>query len=478
VVTVSAPENAAVGTPTDSALAAVFAAVEHASIERYEDTVTDVPLIAQPPQPTAIVEEATVAEIDLTIWRLANGVRVLLKPTTFKDDQVLFRAWSPGGTSVAGDSAYLPAITAATVVSLGGIGELSLVDLQKVLADKAVGVSPYISSLYEGLSGTASPEDIEALFQLIYLYVTSPRSDPDAFESYRTRMQAFLENRSRSPEAAFQDTLQVTLAQHHPRALPMTAERMAQLDLDGSMAFYRDRFADAGDFTFVFVGTFDVAALRPLVQRYLGALPSTGRVESWRDPGIDAPAGVVRRTVRRGVEPKSQSALVFTGTMDYTRENRYALASLGEVLRIRLRERLREDLGGTYGVSVGVTLSRYPDEEYSARIGFGSDPERAEELTRVVFAQIDSLARFGPTAEELDKVREIQRRERETNLEENGYWLGQLVSYDQLGLDFSEILTADRLIDRLDADVIRQVAERCLRQDNFVLVTLYPETMN
>jgi zinc protease len=478
VVTVSAPENAAVGTPSDSALTAVFAAVEGASIEPYEDTVTDVPLVAQPPQPAAIVEEATVPEIDLTIWRLANGVRVLLKPTTFKDDQILFRAWSPGGTSLAADTAYLPAVTAAAAVSMSGVGELSLVDLQKVLADKAVSASPYISSLYEGLSGGASPQDVEVMFQLIYLYATSPRADPEAFQSYRTRMQAFLENRSRSPEAAFQDTLQVTLTQHHPRALPMTAERMAQLDLDGSMAFYRDRFADAGDFTFVFVGAFDVATLRPLVRRYLGALPSTGRVESWRDPGIDAPAGVVRRTVQRGVEPKSQSALVFTGTMDYTRENRYALASLGEVLRIRLRERLREDLGGTYGVSVGATLSRYPDQEYSVRISFGSDPERAEELTRVIFAQIDSLRQFGPGADELDKVREIQRRERETNLEENGYWLGQLVSYDQLGLDFGEILTADRLIDRLDADVIRQVAEGCLRQDNYVLVTLYPETVN
>jgi zinc protease len=478
VVTVGAPENAAVGTPSDSALAAVFAAVDAASIEPYEDTVINVPLVAQPPQPAAIVEEAAVGEIDLTIWRLANGVRVLLKPTTFKDDQILFRAWSPGGTSLAADTAYLPAVTAAAAVSMSGVGELSLVDLQKVLADKAVSASPYISSLYEGLSGSASPEDVEVLFQLIYLYATAPRADPEAFQSYRTRMQAFLENRSRSPEAAFQDTLQVTLTQYHPRALPMTAERMAQLDLDASMAFYRDRFADAGDFTFVFVGAFDVAALRPLVRRYLGALPSGGRVESWRDPGIDAPAGVLRRSVHRGLEPKSQSALVFTGTMDYTRENRYALASLGEVLRIRLRERLREDLAGTYGVSVGATSSRYPEEEYAVRIGFGSDPERVEELTAAVFAQIDSVVAFGPTPDELDKVREIQRRERETNLEENGYWLGQLVSYDQLGLDFREILTYERLIDGLDADVVRQAAVRHLRQDNYVLVTLYPETVN
>jgi zinc protease len=164
--------------------------------------------------------------------------------------------------------------------------------------------------------------------------------------------------------------------------------------------------------------------------------------------------------------------------MEFTRENRYALASLGEVLRIRLRDRLREDLSGTYGVSVSATSSRYPDEEYAVRIGFGSDPERVEELTAVVFAQLDSLARMGPTIEEVDKVREIQRRGRETNLEENGYWLGQLVSYDQLGLDVREILTYERLIDGLDAELVRRAAERHLRRDNYVLVTLYPEVAN
>ncbi len=478
VVTLTAPEKENSPAPATTALAAVFDAVAAAVIQPYEDLVADAPLVAQPPTAGAILEEETVEEIGLTIWRLANGVRILLKPTEFKDDQVLFRAWSPGGSSLAADDAYLPAVTASSAVSVGGVGVFSLVDLEKVLAGKAVRVSPYISSLYEGLSGSASPQDLETLFQLAYLYVTAPRADPEAFESYRSRARAFLENRIRSPEAAFQDTVQVTLAQHHPRAMPLTAERLEALDLEASMAFYKDRFADTGDFTFVFVGSFEIDSMRPLVTTYLGGLPSIGREETWRNEGIEPPQGVVRRTVRRGVEPKSQTVIVFTGTMETTRENRYALSSLGEVLRIRLRERLREELSGTYGVSVRASSSRYPDEEYSVRIGFGSDPERVDELSTVVFAQIDSLQHVGPTPEELDKVREIQRRDRETNLEENGYWLGQLVSYDQLGLDFGDILTYEQLIDDLTAEVVQTAARDHLRQDNYVLVTLYPEQTN
>ncbi|MBE0594166.1 MAG: insulinase family protein, partial [Gemmatimonadales bacterium] len=478
VVVVSAPEKADVPVPDEATLAAAFATVGSQTVTAYDDVVTDVPLVTVDLPLAPIVREDTVSALGLTVWRLANGVRVMLKPTDFKDDQVLFRAWSPGGTSLASDEGYLPAATATSAVTVGGAGQFSLIDLQKVLADKAVSVSPYISSLYEGLTGSASPRDVETLFQLIYLYVTAPRSDPEAFEAYRSRIAAFLENRSRSPESAFQDTLQVTLAQHHPRAMPLTPDRIAQMDLDASFAFYRDRFADVGDFTFVFVGSFEVATLRPLVQRYLGALPASGRIETWRDDGIEPPAGVVRRTVERGVEPKSETVIVFTGAIDDTRENRYALQALEEVLRIRLRERLREDLGGTYGADVSSGASRFPDREYTLRISFGSDPGRVEELTGVVFEEIESLQQLGPTAEELEKVREIQRRDRETSLRENGFWLGQLVLYDQLGLDPRDLLSFDGLIRNVSVEQIRTAAIRYLRQDNYVLVSLFPERTN
>jgi zinc protease len=478
VVAVNAPEKAGAVVPGDEELAAVFTAVAARQISPYEDAVSDAPLVAARPSPSPVVSEDAIREVGLTIWELENGVRVLLKPTDFKDDEILFRAWSPGGTSLASDADYVPALMATTAASVGGVGELSLVDLQKVLADKVASAGPYIGPLYEGLNGGASPQDVETMFQLIYLAVTAPREDSTAYQAFQSRMMAFLQNRNASPEAAFQDTLEQTLSQGHPRVRPLTTELIGEMDLGKSMEFYRDRFADASDFSFVFVGNFELEDLKPLVETYLGGLPSIGRVETWRDEGINPPSGVIRKEVRRGVEPKSETVLVFTGPFDDTRINRHAMRALQEVLQIRLRERLREDLGGTYGVGVGASTERYPDGEYAIRVNFGSAPDRVDELVGVVFEQIDSMQTYGPTIEDIQKVQEMQRRERETNLRENGYWLGQLVGYDQMELDFRDILNYETLIDSLEPGLVRDAAQRYLRTDNFVQVTLLPENMN
>jgi len=478
VVAVNAPEKEGVAVPDDADLAAVFGAVAARPIAAYEDAVTDAPLIATKPVPSPIVREDSVPEVGLTIWQLGNDVRVLLKPTDFKDDEIVFRAWSPGGTSLASDEDYVPALMATTAASVGGLGELSLVDLQKVLADKVASAGPYIGPLYEGLTGGASPQDIETMFELIYLTVTAPRVDSTAYQAFQNRMMAFLENRSASPEAAFQDTLEQTLSQSHPRVRPLTTELIGEMDLGKSMSFYHDRFADVSDFSFVFVGNFELEGMRPLVETYLGGLPSIGRVETWQDEGINPPTGVIRKEVRRGVEPKSETMIVFTGAFDDTRINRHAMRALQEVLQIRLRERLREDLGGTYGVGVGASTERYPDGEYAIRVNFGSAPDRVDELVAVVFEQIDSLQTYGPTSEDVQKVQEMQRRERETNLRENGYWLGQLVGYDQMDLDFRNIMTYEALIDALEPGLVRDAAQRYLRTDNYVQVMLLPENMN
>jgi zinc protease len=367
---------------------------------------------------------------------------------------------------------------ATTAASVGGLGELSLVDLQKVLADKVASAGPYIGPLYEGLAGGASPQDVETMFQLIYLTVTAPREDSTAYQAFQSRMLAFLENRSASPQAAFQDTLEQTLSQNHPRVRPLSTELIEEMDLGRSMEFYRDRFADASDFSFIFVGNFDLGEMKSLVETYLGGLPSVGRVETWRDEGINPPTGVVRKEVRRGLEPKSETMLVFTGPFDDTRINRHAMRTLQEVLQIRLRERLREDLGGTYGVGVGASTERYPDGEYAIRVNFGTAPDRVEELVGVVFEQIDSLQTHGPNTEDIRKVQEMLRRERETNLRENGYWLGQLTGYDQMELDFRDITNYETLIDALEPALVRDAAQRYLRTDNYVQVTLLPENMN
>jgi zinc protease len=475
VVLVSLPEKPGLRAPTEAALAAVLDSVARTEVAAYDDRVSDLPLLARAPEPGRVVSERTVPGVDVREWRLSNGVRVFVKPTDFKEDEFLFAANSPGGLSLAPDSLWVPALTATGVVQGGGVGDLDLVELGKRLSGKLVGVGPSIGELREGFSGGGSTRDVETLLQLVHLYFTAPRADSVAFLAYQARAREALRNRDASPEAAFQDTLRVALAQGHPRARPISSATFERMDLRRSLDFYRDRFADAGDFTFFFAGSLAPDSLRPLVERYLGSLPSTGRAETWRDVGMRHPDGVVRKTVRRGVEPKARTQLVFTGAAAFDRDSLVALNAMAEVLQLRLRDRLREDLGGTYGVGVSASAVRDPRPAYTVSVGFGTSPERVEELTAVVFAQIDSLKRAGPTEEELRKVREAARRARETEMRDNGFWISQMVSYVGNGWPLEEIPAGGERMARVDAAAVRGAARRYLDTGRYVQVSLVPE---
>jgi zinc protease len=413
--------------------------------------------------------------LNVTAWTLSNGARILLKPTDFKDDDVQFGAFSPGGHSLSSDADYTSAIFASTLASLSGVGQLSSVELSKALAGKAIDVNPYIAETREGFSGGGSPRDLRTLFELLYLYFTAPRVDSAAYQSYRTRLSQIIENRDASPETPFWDTLQVTMAQHHPRERPLTAALLNQLDLGRAMSFYRQRFADAGDFTFALVGTFDIDSIKPLVLQYIATLPANGRVEQARDVGIRPPAGVIQKTIRRGSEPKSKTQIIFTGPFEYVRAERQALASLIDILDIRLREVLREDMGGTYGVSVSQVTEREPYPNYAVHINFDAAPERLDSLAEAVFAVIDSLKVSGPTATDLAKVKETQRRAFETGSRENSFWLQQLMARTQNNEDPRNVLTYPGLVDSMTTEKIRDAARRYLRRENYVRVSLLPE---
>jgi zinc protease len=423
-----------------------------------------------------VVSETTVPELGLTQWRLSNGITVVLKPTDFKDDEILVQGISPGGASLVPDSAYLSASWASTVVTASGVGGFSAVDLQKVLAGKAVSLRPSISDTEEALYGSGSPKDLETLFQLVHLYATAPRLDSAAFSAMRSRLMTFTENRGRNPEQVFYDTLQVTLTQGHFRERPLTPAQIAAIDPARALAIYRERFADLGDFTFFFVGNLDPAAMRPLVETWLGGLPAAGRRETWRDHGVHPPKGVVKRVVHKGVEPKGRVQLVFTGApYQDSHENRYVLQSLAEALRIRLREVLREDLGGVYGVAVGAAGQVIPDTSYQVTIGFGADPARLDELVDSTVATIRSFQEAGPADSVVQKVQEAQRRTRETNLRRNAYWLGQLTAYHRVGLDPRALLGYEERVAGLTAEKLRAAARHYIRFDNYVQVTLLPE---
>jgi zinc protease len=425
----------------------------------------------------AIVDREEIADLGVTIWKLDNGIRVVLKPTDFQNDQILFESFSTGGHSLVADPEYIPASMATTVVTQGGVGEFNLVELQKKMAGKVVSVSPWIGPLREGISGSASPEDITTMFQLIYAYATAPRQDSTAFQAYQNRMRGFIENRSARPETAFSDTVQVTMAQYHHRARPWSLELIDEMDLLTSMAVYRNRFADMDDFSFYFVGNFTLDQIEPLVRTYLGGLPASERIENWRDVGVRPPRGIIEKTVRRGIEPKSLTSLAFAGPYQFDGwRNDFELGAMADVLQIKLREVLREDLGGTYGVWVNGSGSHFPKSTYMVNLRYGCDPGRVEELTAVVFAQIDSLKNFGPGEEQVAKVREAAKRNHEVNLKENGFWRGSLSAADFHGLDPTRVLRYEAMVDSLTVDAVQQAAQRYFDMENYVRVVLLPET--
>ena len=475
VVLVDGPEKQDAPMPSEEDLTAVIARVKEKEIEPYEDAVSGHPLIETPPQPAEIVAQKEIAELGVTEWTLANGVRVVLKPTDFKNDEVLFTAFSPGGHGLVTDQDYLAAATASSVIQEGGLGTFDAIGLQKKLAGKVVSVSPWIQELREGVQGSASLKDLETMFQLIYLTFTAPRKDPEAFLAYVQRIRGSLENRSASPATAFADTIQVTMSQYHHRARVWSEALLEELNLERSLEIYKDRFADASDFMFFFVGNIDPDRIRPLVKTYLGGLPATRRKETWRDVGIRPPRGVIEKTVHKGLEPKSNNRIVFTGPFEWSRRNSYNLGAVIHVLRIKLREVLREEMGGTYGVGVGVSTSLYPEQRYSIRIGFGCAPDSVEQLTRAVFAQIDSLKRFGAADPYIEKVQEADRRGREAALKENGFWRRTLSSNYWLGLDPVSVLAYDDLVNGLTSDIIREAAQKHFDTGNYARFVLYPE---
>jgi zinc protease len=472
-ILVVAPDTTRV--PTRQALAAILDSAARAPLVAWADTVSDAPLLDRKPAPGRIVETRTIPEIGVTEWRLSNGVRVVLKPTDYKRDEIVLAGRSPGGTSLVPDSLFRYAQTAGAAVAVGGVGRLSVTDLQKRLAGKAVSVGTDVGELDESVSGYASPRDVETMFQLVYLYMTQPRRDTAAWEAYLQRGRAALRDRGANPEGVFSDTLNAILSSHHLRERPFSAATFDSLSLDRSLAIYRQRFADAGEFTFYIAGAFSPDSLRPLVEQYLGGLPSAGRRESFRDVGVRPPGGMVQTVVRRGVEPKSRTAIVFSGPVQFDRRSVSLLRTLGDVLEIRLRERLREELSGTYGVNVGGTADRDPVPQYRFAIDFNAAPERLEELTRVVFAEIDSVKTSGVRADELQKVREAQRREREVSVRDNGYWVGALMAYDEYRWD-PRLIPQPPLSQTFTSDDLRDAARRFLDTGRYVRVSLYPET--
>ena len=457
-----------------AAVQSQLAAANALDVDPYADVLDDVPLLATLPTPGSITGEERIESIDALRWTLSNGITVIAKQTDFRNDEVAFRAFSPGGHSLVTDEDHVSSLYAAQLVSGSGVGPHDNVTLDKLLAGKRVSVSPYIGELFEGFRGNASPEDLETLFQLITLYATAPRLDPVYFSRYEASLRSIAETRAAQPDAILFDTVDTVLGQDHFRQRPLTIELLEELSLERAEAVYAGRFADLGDATFVFVGAFDWETLRSLTATYLASLPTSERAEQWRDVGIDPPMELEDRVVRSGIEPRSNTVLLFAGDMEWSRQEALTLAVAGEILGIRLRERVREELGGTYSISVNANGSRLPDPEYLVSIIFGSDPSRTEELFGEVMDEVDWL-RSGGEQDYLDTVKELLRTAREEQLRDNGFWLGQIQSTVQRDESFTDIVSFDERLEALTLEQVAAAARRYFTDDRYVRVVLLPE---
>jgi zinc protease len=475
LVVVSAPEAAGVVLPDQAQLAAVVKSALAKRLEPYVDAAAGGALLDAPPPRGAIVKTTARPETGITEWTLSNGATVVLKPTTLKEDQILFRAFAPGGTSLASDADFIPARVADSVVAAGGVGRFSAVMLDKLLAGKAVGVTPFIDEIEQGMGGGSTPADLETMFQLVYLRFTQPRADPAAFAAMASQARALLANQMASPDVVFNQTIAAALNQNSPRRQPETPATVDQWSLDRSMAFYKARFADAGNFTFVFVGSFTLDAIKPLVEAYIASLPATGAHETWRDLGISAPAGVAEKTIEKGIAPKSQVAIVYSGPFDYDDAHMLAFRAMTLVLESRLSDAIRQELGGTYSITATPDTRKLPRPEYTMRIEWTCDPARTESLVQRVFEEVAFVKRTPLSAGQVNLIHEVLLRQFRENSQENGYFLHEISRRYEEGdvAGLAAIANLPEQIRGLTGEAVTQAAQKYL-DGSYVKITLMP----
>jgi zinc protease len=474
VVLATAPQKAP--PPSEDDIRKTLTAVEATDVTPWNDTTSTRELVEHKPEPAAVTSTRTIDEIGLTIVRFANGVEAWLKPTDFKNDQVVFSMQAKGGISLAPESDFFEASFAPTYVSISGVEGLKAIDIQKMLAGKNASAAPFASLSTHGFNGSAPPAQLETALQLLYARFTQPGDDPQAFELLKKQLTAAVVNRTDNPETVFADKVDEVNTSNHYTSRPLTVERVNTLDRSKIMAFYRARFANASDFTFFMVGAFKIEDALPLLQRYIGGLPSTGTAASnFKDVGIRFPPKDERATVEQGREPKSETVISYYADPpgNDPMEQERALAAT-DVLELALRDILREELGQTYTVSVDLSQNLPQYGGGHMEITFGASPENMPKMIERVQREVEKLKQDGPSDDQLNKAKETAKRNYETSLRTNGYWLGRFQAVKMWNQD---PLIIARRVDRINALTVasqKETFNKYFPAERMTVVTLMP----
>jgi zinc protease len=461
--------------PTAEHVLQIVDEVQKAQVEPWQEQAVAANLMAKPPTPGKITKETKNDKVGTIEWTLSNGARVVVKPTDFEVDSIEMEATSPGGDATAKDKDWASARFADDISSVGGVGDVDSESLGKMLAGKQVEVGTSIEESIEAVTAKASAHDLDIMMQLIYLKMTAPRRDEQAFGVWKTNLTEQLTNLQNSPEFKFGRESFMTEWKNHPRRkLPELAD-IAKIDMDKALAFYKDRFGDASDFTFVFVGAVDPAKLKPLVETYIASLPAKGRKEKEKDLGIRKAAGVIKKEWKMGSEPKAAVRIDFHGEETWARDKDRDMFILGQVLGIQLREVMREDMGGVYGVRSNGFIARSPHPARSFTISFGCDPKRVDELVKAAMDQIAKLQKEGANDEKLAKVKETFLRSREVELRTNSFWVDWLAKSYRYGDDPAIVLDTAPVVARITSDNVKAAAKRYLDAKQYFQAVLLPE---
>jgi zinc protease len=475
VILAVSPEKANIKIPTDAELQAAITRASAAPVAEWVDTTSTRGLMENTPAPAAISSRRTIDALGVTVVKFANGVEAWLKPTDFKNDQVLFTFDASGGLSLAAPADFVEASLAAGYVSLSGIGGIKALDLQKMMAGRIASARPYAGLSSHGISGSAAPAQLETALQLLNQTFVSPGDDPDAFAVLKRQLEAALANRGRSPGQVFGEKLAQINSSNHYTAQPLTLERVGTLDREKMLSFYRQRFSNAADFTFFMVGAFKADDALPLVAKYVGSLPSTGqRTSNFKDVGIHFPAISETAKVEMGREPRGQTVISYFADPSEDPSEQEKVIAATTILEIALRDILREELGQTYTVSAGLAQPLPQRGAGHIEVRFGAAPENLESMTARVRKEIKRLQDEGPSEDLTNRAKETARRGYETALKQNDYWLRRLESVHIFGRDPNEILTRTQRIDALTPQILQDTFKKYFPAERSTTVTLVP----
>ncbi|MCK9202802.1 MAG: insulinase family protein [Bacteroidales bacterium] len=473
---VMAPDKENVKVPTKEQLLEVVNQTKTADLQPYFDNFKEEPLVSKELVSGNIVKQTANKEIGFTELKLSNGVTVVLKPTVFKNDEILLSAYSLGGNSLYPDKDFMSANYASQIISMSGAGNFDNIELEKKLKGKNLRLNPYIDDVRQGIHGNSTPKDFETLLQLVYLYYNYPRKDTTAFDAFISQMSNQMKFMKSNPIMTFYDTLFKSVYPGFKRLVVFPSEsQLNEIKLDDLFRIYQDRFADASGTKFIIVGNFDVDSITPLITKYLGNLPGLNKNESFKDVSPKFPDRITSLTFNKGTDPQSMVGMVFSKKFEWNQDNLLAISVLKEILSIKLVEVIREKLSGVYSPQIMLNPEHYPQSQYQMIIMFGCSPATTNKLTKAVLGEIKKIYKKGPTPVDLQKAQESLIREREISLEKNEFWQGKLESIYYDDLDVASILNFKERVNALTVQNLQKSFESLIDPGNYVRVVLMPE---